>query len=312
MSEVQKRAGLPVCFFAVLMLCVLALANAGNAEESPLRDAPAIAEPSDVAPPLLNTPSDLRANAGAPSDQSAEQAQAPLAKAGKPVARIPLPPAKPAYLVNRNAPATSDEEQTETQPDTGETQIAAVAPPAALQSVPRNSTIFSSTIFASLPQPGGTSSTSPAPPLAATPQETLPLPPSMRDGQPPEAESDGEEEASLPGGFEKQVDTVELACIKPAVVEIVKRAGQFFRAVPIVTSAFRARGRRGSLHRRCMAVDFVIPGVSTQTLASYLRSQPDAGGVGTYCNTKSVHIDIGEKRNWGYCGFRRTYFSLRQ
>ena len=110
----------------------------------------------------------------------------------------------------------------------------------------------------------------------------------------------------------KQIEAVDVGCVKPAVLDIVKRAGQFFRAVPIVTSGFQGtRGRRGSLHRRCMAVDFVVPGVSTQTLANYLRSQPDSGGVGTYCNTKSVHVDIGERRNWGYCGFHRTYFSLR-
>ena len=160
----------------------------------------------------------------------------------------------------------------------------------------------------------GTGNAAPAlvnPALTTAPIENIPLPPSMKEGKPPDPESDGEEESSLPGGFEKQVDSVELACIKPELMNIVKRAGQFFRSVPIITSGFRARGRRGSLHRRCMAVDFVVPGVSTQTLASYLKTQPDAGGVGTYCNTRSVHVDIGERRNWGYCGFHRTYFSLR-
>ncbi len=142
------------------------------------------------------------------------------------------------------------------------------------------------------------------------PFSNLPLPPSMKSEPQTEKDDDGEDEAPS-GGYEKQVDSVQLACIKPEVMAIVSKAGVFFRALPVITSGFRANGRRGSLHRKCLAVDFFIPGVGTQTLAKYLRTLPESGGVGTYCHTKSVHIDTGEARNWGYCGFRRTYFSMR-
>ncbi len=142
------------------------------------------------------------------------------------------------------------------------------------------------------------------------PQFDLPLPPSMEPPKMEEKDEEGEEESGAQG-IEKQVDSIELACIQPEVMDIVKKAGAFFHSIPIITSGYRSRGRRGSMHRLCKAVDFIVPGVSTQTLANYLKALPEAGGVGTYCHTKSVHIDTGEPRNWGYCGFRRTYFSLR-
>ena len=244
-------------------------------------DAPAEPDQEALAPPKLK---------GAPIDLHPAPARPPN------LVNVPLPPSKPAdLLAQQTAPSSEAEaEAGDVEPVQAPAQALPVlaakpqAPPAVAGAQPQ---------LASLPEDRQASS--------------LPLPPSMKDGQPPDAESDGEEEGSSAGNFEKQIETVDVACVKPAVLEIVKRAGQFFRAVPIVTSGFRARGRRGSLHRRCMAIDFVVPGVSTQTLANYLKSQPDAGGVGTYCNTKSVHIDIGEKRNWGYCGFHRTYFSMR-
>lgn len=109
---------------------------------------------------------------------------------------------------------------------------------------------------------------------------------------------------------EKQTDAVDIACIRPEVMAIIRIAGERFGGTPVITSGQRNRGRRGSFHRKCMAADFFVPGVERATLAKYLRSLPDAGGVGTYCHTKSVHIDIGEPRNWSQCG-RRFRFAQR-
>jgi Peptidase M15 len=211
----------------------------------------------------------------------------------KKVVDVPLPPQKPAGMSGEGAAAVNQKPQKE-EPATPEPkpalseQIEPVPEPKSDEPV----------IDASIPLPPN------------KPQFDLPLPPSMMPPKADEKDEEGEEEGAG-GGVEKQVDSVELACIEPAVMDIVKKAGAFFRAVPIITSGYRARGRRGSLHRMCKAVDFIVPGVSTQTLANYLKALPEAGGVGTYCHTKSVHIDVGEPRNWGYCGFRRTYFSLR-
>jgi hypothetical protein len=138
---------------------------------------------------------------------------------------------------------------------------------------------------------------------------TLPNPPSMQQPILPQPSTTEEIEAEEqrtpePAHIEKQTDRVDIACLKPELMAIVRKAGEKFGATPVITSGQRSRGRGGSYHRRCMAADFFVPGVARAELARYLRGLPGAGGVGTYCHTKSVHIDIGEPRNWWQCGFR--------
>jgi uncharacterized protein YcbK (DUF882 family) len=113
-----------------------------------------------------------------------------------------------------------------------------------------------------------------------------------------------EQRTPEPTDVEKQTDRVNIACLKLELMAIVRKAGEKFGATPVITSGQRSRGRGGSYHRRCMAADFFVPGVARADVARYLRSVPGAGGVGTYCHTKSVHIDIGDPRNWWQCGFR--------
>jgi uncharacterized protein YcbK (DUF882 family) len=50
----------------------------------------------------------------------------------------------------------------------------------------------------------------------------------------------------------------------------------------------------------CAAADIQVEGVTKWELATYLRSMPGRGGVGTYCYTKSVHVDIGPERDWNW------------
>ena len=136
------------------------------------------------------------------------------------------------------------------------------------------------------------------------------IPPGKPEQATPEEIEEEEKAAPEPNFVEKQTDHVNISCLKPELMAIVKRAGEHFKGTPIITSGQRDRGRRGSYHRRCMAVDFVIPGTERSVLASWLRRQTDAGGVGTYCHTRSVHLDIGDARNWWQCG-RRFRFALR-
>lgn len=72
---------------------------------------------------------------------------------------------------------------------------------------------------------------------------------------------------------------------------------------PLVTSGHRHGGRRKSYHRRCMAADIRVPGVSARRIVAVARSAPGIGGIGTYCNG-IVHVDVGPKRRWNYCGGR--------
>lgn len=120
--------------------------------------------------------------------------------------------------------------------------------------------------------------------------------------------------ASLPGmtrqapnGLVLQTPKVEVSCIKPALVRAIKSVEAHYGRSAVVTSGYRPAkhnraigGRRGSLHTTCEAVDIQIPGVSKWELANFLRARPDRGGVGTYCHTESVHLDIGEARDWNW------------
>ena len=70
---------------------------------------------------------------------------------------------------------------------------------------------------------------------------------------------------------------------------------------PLVTSGHRSNGRRGSYHRKCLAADIRIPGISVKRIVAAARSAPAIGGIGTYCNG-IVHVDVGPRRTWNYCG----------
>lgn len=106
-----------------------------------------------------------------------------------------------------------------------------------------------------------------------------------------------------------QTGSVETACIKPELVTILRNIEGHYHQKVIITSGFRDRGRQGSLHRQCAAVDIQVPGVDAAALASYSRTIPDIGGVGTYCHPNMIHVDIGTPRDWKYgCG---SFFAMR-
>jgi uncharacterized protein YcbK (DUF882 family) len=70
-------------------------------------------------------------------------------------------------------------------------------------------------------------------------------------------------------------------------------------------------GAEESMHKSCDAADIKIDGVSKWDIASYIRSLPDRGGVGTYCHTDSVHLDTGRNRDWNWgCGGKPSATTL--
>jgi uncharacterized protein YcbK (DUF882 family) len=115
-----------------------------------------------------------------------------------------------------------------------------------------------------------------------------------------------------PNGLLKQTDRVDVACLKPSLVRVLKTVERHYGKKMIITSGYRspahnrrARGAKNSLHMYCAAVDVQIPGVSKWELARFARSMPGRGGVGTYCHTESVHIDVGPERDWNWRCRRR-------
>ncbi len=115
-----------------------------------------------------------------------------------------------------------------------------------------------------------------------------------------------------PNGLLMQNEGVDVACLKPSLVRVLKTIEAHYKRKIVVTSGYRdidrntrARGAKNSLHMYCAAADIQVPGVGKWELASYVRSMPGRGGVGTYCHTESVHVDVGPERDWNWRCRRR-------
>ena len=106
-------------------------------------------------------------------------------------------------------------------------------------------------------------------------------------------------------GLLLQTERVEVGCFRPKLIQVLKIVERRYGKRVMVTSGFRspvrnrrAGGVKNSTHVYCKAADIQIEGVSKWDLAKYLRTIPGRGGVGTYCRTNSVHIDVGSQRDW--------------
>lgn len=116
-----------------------------------------------------------------------------------------------------------------------------------------------------------------------------------------------------PNALKTQHSGVNVDCIRPEVLRLISIIERRYRKKAVVTSGYRspsrnrkAGGARNSMHIYCKAVDIQVEGVSKWDLAKFMRTIPGRGGVGTYCRTKSVHIDIGPKRDWHHSCRRKS------
>ncbi|MFB2552065.1 YcbK family protein [Ensifer soli] len=110
-----------------------------------------------------------------------------------------------------------------------------------------------------------------------------------------------------PNGLMHQTASVDSGCFKPRLMGMLKQIEQHYGRKVMVTSGYRplqvnARvgGSRASRHMSCEAADIQVDGVSKWDIAKFVRSMPGRGGVGTYCHTESVHVDIGPSRDWNW------------
>ncbi|MEF2071012.1 YcbK family protein [Consotaella aegiceratis] len=116
-----------------------------------------------------------------------------------------------------------------------------------------------------------------------------------------------------PSGLLVQREDVETGCFPPKLVSMIRAVERRFGKQAVVTSGYRSpahnravNGATHSMHMACKAADIQVPGVSNKDIAQFVRAMPDRGGVGTYCHTTAVHIDIGHKRDWNWgCSRRR-------
>lgn len=105
---------------------------------------------------------------------------------------------------------------------------------------------------------------------------------------------------------------INVSCIKPDLLGLVRSAESHFNRRAVITSGYRSPGHnrrvRGALHSQhlyCNALDLYMPGVTRDDLARYFYDQPARGGLGVYCGTKSIHIDTGRRREWRWSCQRR-------
>lgn len=99
--------------------------------------------------------------------------------------------------------------------------------------------------------------------------------------------------------------SINVSCVKPELVSMVRRAEGHFGRKVVVTSGYRSpahnrrvHGATHSQHMYCAALDLFMPGVARDDLARFFFAQPDRGGIGLYCHTRSIHVDVGRRRQW--------------
>lgn len=116
--------------------------------------------------------------------------------------------------------------------------------------------------------------------------------------------------SSRAGAILKQTGHVSMACFPGKLRGVLVDISQHFGRPVVVTSGYRGGGRRFSYHKRCMAADIQIAGVSPRQIARFARAHHAVGGVGTYGHTRSVHVDIGEREFTWHGSSRRRNAAL--
>lgn len=115
-----------------------------------------------------------------------------------------------------------------------------------------------------------------------------------------------------PSGFLVQREDIVTNCFGSELVSLLRQVERRFNKQVVITSGYRSpshnrrvNGAKASLHMACKAADLHVPGVDGKTVAAYVRSLPQRGGVGTYCHTAAVHVDTGPQRDWNWACRRR-------
>ncbi len=110
-----------------------------------------------------------------------------------------------------------------------------------------------------------------------------------------------------PSGLMIQRQDVVTNCFDSNLMALISQIESRFRKKVVITSGYRSpshnrsvNGAKASLHMQCKAADLHVPGVNGQEVARFVRALPMRGGVGTYCHTAAIHIDVGARRDWNW------------
>lgn len=115
-----------------------------------------------------------------------------------------------------------------------------------------------------------------------------------------------------PNGLLVQRQDVDTSCFPRDLVGILRTIERRFGEQVVVTSGYRSpshnrrvHGAKRSQHMGCKAADIIVPNVDHLTVARFVRALPGRGGVGTYCHTQAIHVDVGPQRDWNWRCRRR-------
>lgn len=115
-----------------------------------------------------------------------------------------------------------------------------------------------------------------------------------------------------PNGLMVQRDDVDTSCFPQELVGLLRTVERRYGKQVVVTSGYRSpshnrrvNGAMRSQHMGCKAADIIVPDVDHLAVAAFVRSLPNRGGVGTYCHTQAIHVDVGPKRDWNWSCRRR-------
>ena len=117
------------------------------------------------------------------------------------------------------------------------------------------------------------------------------LPQTAPDG----SDKDASDKASGPG-FHASYAYTQVDCFPEQLKTALNEIAVHYKKPVEVASGYRPNGRRGSMHRHCMAADIRIEGVEPMTLATYAKTVAGINGVGSYRRTDLIHVDVRQEQ----------------
>ncbi len=97
-------------------------------------------------------------------------------------------------------------------------------------------------------------------------------------------------------GFFAAYSYTQVGCFPESLKTALNEIAIHYKTPVEVASGHRANGRRGSMHRHCMAADIRIEGVEPMVLATYAKTVPGINGVGSYRSTDLIHVDVRQEQ----------------
>jgi len=122
----------------------------------------------------------------------------------------------------------------------------------------------------------------------ANPRQAAPAP-AVKPSADPSAKSVGP-------GFYAAYSYTQVGCFPESLKTALNEIAAHYNKPVEVASGHRANGRRGSMHRHCMAADIRIEGVDPMALATYAKTVPGINGVGSYRSTDLIHVDVRQEQ----------------